>query len=77
MLVLSRKVGESIRIGDNIELQIVAVRGGRVRVGITAPDDVRILRSELPPCFEFELPASRPDDSRPLTWSSGAGCQAV
>ena len=44
MLVLSRKVGERIFIASGIEVAIVDVRGGRVRIGIEAPDDVRIRR---------------------------------
>lgn len=47
MLVLSRKQGESIRIGDDIEVKITNVNGGQVKIGITAPDDVTILREEL------------------------------
>ncbi len=47
MLVLGRKLGESIRIGDGIEITIVGVQGNRVRLGIQAPEDVRVLRSEL------------------------------
>ena len=47
MLVLSRKLGERILIGNGIELKVLAVQGGRVRLGITCPNDVRILRSEL------------------------------
>ena len=44
MLVLTRKIGETITIDDNIVIQIVKVRGGQVRVGIEAPSDVKILR---------------------------------
>jgi carbon storage regulator len=47
MLVLSRKPGEKVVIGDSITLTVVEVRGHRVRVGIEAPDQVRILRGEL------------------------------
>jgi len=47
MLVLSRKVGESILIDGQIEITVVAVNGSRTKVGIEAPDEVRILRSEL------------------------------
>jgi carbon storage regulator len=47
MLCLSRKCGERIKIGENIWLTVVAIRGGKVRLGITAPDDVVILREEL------------------------------
>jgi carbon storage regulator len=47
MLVLSRKLGEEIVIGDNIRLTVVAIRGRRVRLGFTAPGSVSILREEL------------------------------
>ena len=47
MLVLSRKTGQRIEIGDNITITIVSVKGSTVRVGIDAPSDVRVLRSEL------------------------------
>ncbi len=48
MLVLTRKAGESFRIGDSIVVSIERVKtNGGVRVGIVAPPDVRIVRSEL------------------------------
>jgi carbon storage regulator len=47
MLVLSRKPGESIKLGDQIEIIIVAVEGQRVRIGIKAPREVRIMRTEI------------------------------
>lgn len=47
MLVLSRKVGERIMIGDNIAVVINRIAGNRVTVGIEAPGDVQIVRGEL------------------------------
>ena len=47
MLVLSRKLGEKIIIGDNITLEVVAILGNKIRLGIVAPPDVEILREEL------------------------------
>lgn len=47
MLILSRKEGESIVIGDNIKVQIVSSEKGVVKLGIDAPTDITILRSEL------------------------------
>lgn len=47
MLVLSRKKGERIRIGENVEIVIVAIRGDKVRLGINAPKDVMIHRQEI------------------------------
>ncbi|HZT81661.1 MAG TPA: carbon storage regulator [Gemmataceae bacterium] len=48
MLVLSRKPGEKVVIGGGITVQVVSVRGNRVRLAIDAPDDVHIVRAELP-----------------------------
>jgi carbon storage regulator len=47
MLVLSRKQGESIKIGENIELTIIEVIGDQIKVGIQAPKDIGIWRKEL------------------------------
>ena len=47
MLVLSRKPGEEILIGDNVTLVVQRVSGSRVTVGIAAPEGVRVLRSEI------------------------------
>ena len=47
MLVLSRKTNETIKIGDDIEIRILEVKGDTVRIGIEAPKSVDILRGEL------------------------------
>ncbi len=47
MLILSRKLDESIIIGDNIEVKIISIDKGMVKIGIEAPSSVSILRSEL------------------------------
>ncbi len=47
MLVISRGPGQSFLIGDSIEVTVVEVQDGRVKIGIEAPRDVRILRREL------------------------------
>lgn len=49
MLVLSRKIGERLVIGDNITVVVSRVAGNRVTLGIEAPSDVRIIRGELKP----------------------------
>jgi carbon storage regulator len=46
-VVLTRKPGEKVLIGNGITVTVVAVTGNKVRVGIDAPDQVRILRGEL------------------------------
>lgn len=47
MLVITRKKGESILIGDNIEITVVKLDDGSVKLAISAPKDVTILRKEL------------------------------
>ena len=63
MLVLSRKPGEKVVIGNGITVTVVAVTGNKVRVGIDAPDDVGILRPELA-CGQEE-PAGRDEPADP------------
>ncbi|WP_341363365.1 carbon storage regulator CsrA [Thalassospira sp. SN3W] len=47
MLYLTRKVGDSVVIDDNIEVTVVEVRGKTVKLGFTFPEDVQVLRREL------------------------------
>ena len=47
MLVLSRKVGERILIGDNISITVVRITGGGVRLGVEAPQELPVIRQEL------------------------------
>ena len=47
MLVLSRKIDESIMIGDHIEIKILAVEGEQIKLGIVAPKTVKVHRSEV------------------------------
>ena len=63
MLVLSRKLGESINIGDSITLTVIEVKGSRVRLGISAPAEVPVHREEVQSRIEAR-------DSAPVpTWS--------
>ena len=68
MLVLSRKSGEKILIAGDITVTVLSVQGNRVRLGIEAPGEYRVLRAELAewnnaiasvptPCIELPLPA--------------------
>lgn len=58
MLVLSRKKDQVLRIGDEVILKVIEVRGGVVRLGIDAPDHVSILRGELAIKIDEDCPAS-------------------
>lgn len=47
MLVMTRRIGEEIVIGENIHLSVVRVAGGKVRLGVIAPMSVRVQRAEM------------------------------
>jgi carbon storage regulator len=63
MLVLSRKLGEKIFIGDNICITVVDIDRGKIRLGIEAPRDVPIYRQELLPLNQQPQTQQRPDTS--------------
>ncbi len=47
MLILTRRAGETLMIGDNISVTVLRVRGNQVRLGVNAPNDVAIHRKEI------------------------------
>ena len=47
MLVLTRRPGQSIMIGDGVEVEVLSVAGEKIRLGITAPRDIEIFRNEV------------------------------
>ena len=47
MLILTRRIGEKLMIGDDIAVSILGVKGNQVRIGVQAPDDVAIHREEI------------------------------
>ena len=59
MLVLSRKIGERLVIGDNITVFVSRVAGNRVTLGIEAPSEVRIIRGELHAPVDDAAPSAR------------------
>ena len=58
MLILQRKAGESLIIGDEVEVSVLSVEAGRVRLAIQAPKSVSILRSELKTAAEVNREAA-------------------
>jgi carbon storage regulator len=66
MLVLSRKVGERIHVGENITLEIRRIAGNRVTLALEAPRDIRILRGELEAAARaFDAPGNQRTDATP------------
>ena len=47
MLILTRRIGETLKIGDNIDVTILSIRGNQIRIGINAPRDVSVHREEI------------------------------
>ena len=65
MLVLTRKLGENIRIGDSVKITVLEVRSGQVKLGIEAPPEVKVHREEIYARIQEEnrraLGETRPD----------------
>lgn len=87
MLVLTRKIGERIRIGDTITVRVLEVRGSQVRLGVEAPTDVRIYREEIyppqaganglaPDADASPAPSEAPGNGKLGTRPGGAGRQS-
>lgn len=66
MLVLTRKQQQQIQVGEGVTITILRIKGGSVRIGIEAPSDVRIIRSELSPHDTEETP----EDTTPAELAS-------
>jgi carbon storage regulator len=62
MLVLTRKSNQSIMIGDDIEVSVLAIMGEKVRIGIEAPRSVPVFRKEV--YLEIQQDSSSPDEDR-------------
>ncbi|MEX0791608.1 MAG: carbon storage regulator [Pirellulaceae bacterium] len=65
MLVLSRKVGEQIQIGDGVTLTVLKVNGQSISVGVEAPREVRIMRGELLSGERNQSESQPPQESAP------------
>jgi carbon storage regulator len=64
MLILTRKTGESIMIGDTIEIQVVDLKGDQVKIGIKAPNNVKVYRKEVYDAIQKENTAAA--QSKPI-----------
>jgi carbon storage regulator len=63
MLVLTRRPGETIRIGQNVVITVLRVAPGQVKIGIDAPSDVAIHREEIFRRIQADTPNPEPDEN--------------
>ena len=70
MLILTRKVGEMIRIGDAVVIRVLEVRGSQVRLGVDAPTDIRIFREEVYRASQEGKTGGADDGAAPLNGES-------
>lgn len=60
MLVLTRRIGEIIRVGDDVEINVLDVKCGQVRLGVKAPDNVAVHREEIYQRIQMEKKGAKP-----------------
>jgi len=63
MLILSRKIDEKIKIGDNITITLIDVHGDQVKIGVEAPKNVKVFRQEVFDAIQNENKAAAVDES--------------
>ena len=71
MLVLTRRSGEVIKIGDDIEITVIATKGDQVKIGINAPKQVEIFRKEVYEQIIVENQEASVDVSVVMEWMKG------
>ncbi|MCB1677705.1 MAG: carbon storage regulator CsrA [Halioglobus sp.] len=59
MLILTRRVGESLKVGDDITITVLGVKGNQVRIGVNAPRDVAVHREEIYNRIQDDDPVSQ------------------
>jgi carbon storage regulator len=67
MLILTRRVGETVMIGDNVTVTVLGVKGNQVRVGVNAPKEVAVHREEIYERIKREEAAGGGGNKRPIT----------
>jgi carbon storage regulator len=63
MLILTRRIGETLMVGDDVSITVLGVKGNQVRIGVNAPKDVGVHREEIYQRIQKEKSGGSPSDS--------------
>lgn len=68
MLILTRRLGETLCIGDDVTLTVLGINGNQVRIGINAPKDVAVHREEIYERIQKEIGLNKPETEQITVW---------